>query len=443
MTIDLFGGETASTVAAYFRVSDTSAGPTPALMFSGLMIGLPDLAALTSDDAIRNVVAGVFIRARRDNTLTARQHTFWTDHVERLTETMFRPRERPYAPGTRIAVHHGDPRQTTTGRILAVADEPTGPAYLWRPDLADLPGHPWFTHPTWALRTPAHHVTPTLAGPDTNINPDEPLMTTGALVATIDDPRFTVGTVLRAFHDDEHHLTYEIQPHDGALPPQRIPLDDVTPLRGTAWPTVEALLEARALANLSPQPGEILATTREMSFVIDTPLGAGVTFPSSARYLRPSLTVTDTTPILISENATPPAETPPAASSTTQTPRLRYTGDTIHIDDPVHGHLEVAAAAFHTAMRQHHDTLATALACRPWLATIPDQPKHVTAALTAIHAPHDLAALDTAFTRHTPGRPTSSSPPNPPGPDITTPPQTPTEDPTAPPPDGPTFDTGP
>jgi hypothetical protein len=43
-------------------------------------------------------------------------------------------------------------------------------------------------------------------------------------------------------------------------------------------------------------------------------------------------------------------------------------------------------------MRQPPETLAAILARRPWVATTPDQPTFLTAALTALHARDDLTA---------------------------------------------------
>ncbi|WP_045876485.1 hypothetical protein [Pseudofrankia sp. DC12] len=396
--MDLYRAEVDGRLTAAYRISEITAGPSPTetVVFSGLLIGFPDVAALTSDATIRYVLLAVLRRGMREDGFSDRQLAFVLDHSERIAEAAADLLEHPYPRGTRVVVHDDDPTRTATGTILGVADTSAGPAYLWRPDVAELPGHPWYSHPTRALRTPAHRVTPTLNGPDTNSGRDSPmLLATGAIVAPIEDLRFTVATVLRAFDDDTHIVSYEIQPHDGALPPQRLPAGDVTPLRGTAWPTVDALLAARALAELPPQPGEILATSHEVAVVLDAPSGVHVSFPKPTRQPpRPDPTVTDTPSSLVPDAGRRPVDPAISTGATAPSQGPRHAGGTVHIDDPIHGHLEVPATAFHTAMRQPPGILTALLTRCPWLPPpTPDQPLHLTAALTVLHTPLHLAAL--------------------------------------------------
>ncbi|WP_045876460.1 hypothetical protein [Pseudofrankia sp. DC12] len=439
--VDIYRTDVDDDPGVVYRVSDTTSDPTPTVVFSGIMTDIPGAPPLTSDAVIRYVLLGCLARNLKPAGLTSSQRMFVLEQGDHITDAAPYRHQHPYPHGTRVAVHDVDPARTATGTVLALTTGNDGPAYLWRPDLADLPGHPWYHHPTWTARTPIHQVTHTLANPDTHTGPDAPpLLATGALVATVDDPRFAVGTVLRAFDDDEDLPSYEIQPHDGALPPLRLRLDDITPLRGSTWPSIDALLEARATAGLPPQPGEILTTPYETARVLDTPTGPAVTFPLPA--LRPpslALDITNQTPTTVPEALTRPTS-PHSRGPTAKLPTLRQGGDTIHIDDPIHGHLEVPTRAFQTAMRHPQHILTELLARRSWLPTTPDQPAFITAALTALHAPNDLAALAATAT----GPPTAHLPADPTDPNPAAQPPHVLPGTPPPPPDGsPTFDPGP
>ncbi|MDT3444450.1 hypothetical protein [Pseudofrankia sp. BMG5.37] len=264
------------------------------------------------------------------------------------------------------------------------------------------------------------------------------ILTTGAVVRTIDDPRFATGTVLRAFDRPNSGIHYEIQPHDAPLPPVLLHVGDVVPVRSTAWPTLQHLLDARATAGLPLQPGELLTAVREAASILDSPDGPrlGRPFPV-AHPASPALNPTGQTPIAVDTTPLHPASHPHQGHKTGQAPTLRQIGDTIALDDPVHGHLEVPADLFHTALRHHPTDLDALLTRRPWLLTT-NRPLLVKAALAAQHAATDL----TPPTDHQPSAPSADGPPlrlvRPPDashrphptPEPTTPPEPPT---TAPP----------
>ncbi|MBL7498312.1 hypothetical protein [Frankia nepalensis] len=395
LTVDVFEATTLDTRAAVYRISDTTPGQPPTVLFADFLTAIPDGDTLTTDDAIRHVLLAVLHRAEH-NGLTADQLAFLVDHKDLIATALTGPPDHPYPRGTRIAVHDGDPTHTTTGTVLAIVDDPTGPAYLWRPDTANLPGHPWRDHPTWTLRTTPHQTQTTLATTDPTIDgPDAPpVLATGALVATVDDPRFTTGTVLRALHEnDASGPAYEIQPHDAPLPPVTLAPDDVIPLRGTAWPTIDTLLAARNTANLPLKPGELLLTLREITIVADNPDGPQLLATRPVPHTAsPALDPPDDlVPIPVPTGLAHPASPHQPAGQNTPPATLHQTGDTIHIHDPIHGHLTAPADLFRAAIRLPETQLHALLARRPWLpAPTTDQPLYVTAALAAQHAATDL-----------------------------------------------------
>ncbi|MBL7487895.1 hypothetical protein I6A60_19055 [Frankia sp. AgB1.9] len=406
--IDLFTAETEVGRAIVYRVSETVPGQQPALVFAGGLTGVPRHYDVTSDDTIRRSLAEVLTRALDDDEeLAPRQQDFLLRHRRAIRRTIVDPPDHPLPRGTRITVAADDPARTDTGTILAVLDTDTGPSYLWRPDVANLPGHPWRDHPTWTLPAAPHQVQVTFANPDAQVEGPTapPVLATGAVVATIDDPRFTTGTVLRALDHDGTGTAYEIQPHDAPLPPVTLPYDDVVPLRGTAWPNTATLLTARAAADLPTQPGEILLTVREIAIAVDSPDGTEVlTAPFTRRPITPALDpASDVTPAPVPAGLLQPVDPDGGPSPRGQLPALHQVGDTVLVDDPVHGRIQVHAETFHAAMRHPPDDLNALLARRPWLPTpSPDQPVFVTAALAAQHAAAEVASLDPPTTPRAP-----------------------------------------
>lgn len=379
-----------------YRVSETTPDRLPTLMFCAARTLDPE-ERLDADDEIRSV-AGHLLDLSSAGEASPRQLAFLHRHTTRLATLAAGPPAHPYPPGTRVVVHPDDPHLRATGTVLATVDGDTG--YLWRPDTADLPGHPWATHPTWALPVRRADTHATLDPPDTDLSVPQPgdgtnpyrpsVLSTGALVATIDDARFTTATVLRVFDDDEHGLRYEVQPHDAPLPPQLLPADDLTALRPAAWPTVEALVRARITGHLPPTPGEALVTVQEIGLVLDDDLdGFGVIPVTPAPWTTCPTLVPDP---FLTETAAASATRTPAAYLARPAPTIRHSGDTIHLRDPLLGHLAVPADLYTRALRQTPAALTALLARRPWIPTHPDQPHTITAALAAQYAPTELTA---------------------------------------------------
>ncbi|MBL7487892.1 hypothetical protein I6A60_19040 [Frankia sp. AgB1.9] len=372
------------------------------VVFAGSDVHLHNGDSATSRVAVQAVVAAV--TGRPERSLSRRQHRFLDAQGGELTAAA-RPADDPYAAGTRIAVDHPERDWYTTGTVRAGTVSPTGVRiYRWRPDVADLPGHPWRDDPNRVLETPWYRASATLEGPDRNTESPygELVLATGALVATVDDPRFAVGTVLRTFIADGPPR-YEIRPHDAVLAPVTLNATEVIPLAGTAWASVDDLLLARALADLELRPDELLFTVGDCALVIDGPYGPYV----HARYALPSASDPALAPDqrLASAVEAPPADGPTAGLPVAQ---LRLVDGVRHLRHPTLGHLAVPEQLFIAALLVRPDQLGTVLDRYRWLPAGP-WPHLVAATLAALHAPADVAALTTAGPDL--GQPPSTGPP--------------------------------
>jgi hypothetical protein len=394
--LDLFGGQTDDGLAAIYRLSEAAGpGQPAALMFVGVMTGIPDTGTVGSDEVIRGIVRHLAVRAVTDGSLTLRQHAFLARHSELLAGAAVEAADHPYPRGTRIAVHDGDPARAATGTVAAVVDGPTGPEYLWRPDIADLPGHPWQHQPTWALRTAAHQAEATLEGSDRGVDgPGAPQFhMTGAVVATVDDARFATATVLRTLVGAGPDLVYEVQPLDTALGPVRLPAAAVVALRAAAWRSLDDLLAARQTAGLPVVDSEVLVTSEDWALAL---VDGGETFLSVQRDGGRLFRALPDPTRGASPNPVPAGLHRPATLHTSAgsgRPTLRQDGGRIQVEDPVFGRIEVGADAFHTAIRHPAAELAGLLARRPWLPSCDGRPLFVVAALAVQHAPAELGLL--------------------------------------------------
>ena len=415
--LDLFAASVEDEPGALYRMSEpTRPGRPPEVVFTGVVVGIPDRETLTSDDAVRHVLRELARRAVADDGLTLRQHAFVVRHHDLLVGAAGEPPDHPYPRGTRVAVHDGDLSRTATGTVLAVLDSPTGRGYLWRPDVADLPGHPWQHHPTWALRAATQDTQATLAGPDTGVDGPaaSPVQATGALVATVDEPRFSTATVLRALLGSGTGLSYEVQPLDAALPAVRLAATAVVPLRAAAWRSLDDLLTARAAAGLPPADGELIATRRGLALALEE---GGETSFVAPREIDPelpsALDPTDgATPTLVPAGLRRTDAT--GGPATSRWPTLRRSGDLVSIEDPAVGRLDVNRKAFHAAIRRPADELRAALARRPWLPRGEGRPLFVVAALAAQHAAADLGLLPEAHASRPPDTARPATPEGPP-----------------------------
>ncbi|MDT3444448.1 hypothetical protein [Pseudofrankia sp. BMG5.37] len=335
----------------------------------------------TVEDALRGVLALPDV-LRHTPALTSRQRTFITRHAATLAAAA-QPPAHPYRAGTRVraVTHTGEPEGTVRG-VVPGPDGHTRPvAYLWRPDLADRPGHPWSIYPGWTLQTATDELSATLGTepPPRGLAGREPPAATGALVRALDDPRFTVGTVLRALTGRGHRLSYEVQPHDAPIGPVVLPDSAVTVVRPAGWCTVDDLLNARRLAGLDVQPGEVLPTAAELGLAVAGP--HGLTVDQYAPGPNPPSDLTD--------GAQPLDLTDDRPTRPRRVHSSRRVGELREIDDPLCGRLVVRESDFQAARSLGPDRLADLLSYRPWLPAA-DLPVDVAAALAVLHARDDL-----------------------------------------------------
>jgi hypothetical protein len=257
------------------------------VVFSGDDVLAPVQADPAGDEAIREVVT-LLTYADPEIPLTAAQQRFLGRHADTLRD-LTRDPTPPYSPGTRITVTApGDPvtgvitqvtqvpdAADTGGRREADADPTT---YLWRPDTADLPGHPWHANPGNALVTAAEHVAPTLAGPDRGLTGRAgqlPLAYLAEVLIGTDDAAAVRATVLRTLGDADGSLVYHLRgDRDEVI---RLPADQVVPVTGTAWPSIQALVEARDNDDIPLLPGEILPAGGQLARVDPGPDGIALT----------------------------------------------------------------------------------------------------------------------------------------------------------------------
>lgn len=237
------------------------------VVFAGDDVTIPSELAGGSDDAVREVIRQALDRPRDPRDLTYVQQSFLDVQRERLALRTL-GLAPPYSPGSRVRVDlQGGMAATGVVRGPVVRNGRTT-GYLWRPDVADLPGHPGYRNPDYLRYAEGTRVRDTLAAKDTAIEGQggPVVLTFGATVASVDDPRFDRGRVLRAV-DDDGLLVYDVEPDNNRGASYRLDVDDVIPLSGTAWPTVDRLLEARAAAGVALVPGEILVTLREIAMM--------------------------------------------------------------------------------------------------------------------------------------------------------------------------------
>jgi len=148
------------------------------VVFSGNDIDAPADTDPRGDDSIRAVV-DLLCHPTPDTSLTQPQRAFLDAHADAIDAHTLGP-DPPYPAGTRVAVEDPagslrigtvvEPITTRDGELLA---------YAWRPEDADLPGHPWHGHPRHTLVSPPQQLTPTLAAPTTDLPDPAPLLHAG------------------------------------------------------------------------------------------------------------------------------------------------------------------------------------------------------------------------------------------------------------------------
>ncbi|MCM3921133.1 hypothetical protein ND748_05500 [Frankia sp. AiPs1] len=355
-----------------------------------------------SDDALREIAAHPALAEQADRTPTIRQRDFLAREHPALISALAPPPPL-YPPGTRVHVRGMISSTTAAGVILGVVFDRGGVAhYTWRPDVYDLPGHPrQARRPDHVLVSPFDHVSPSLEEPDTAVDgPDGPaLLTYGARVRSIDHPDLDTGTVLRLLLEDDGPI-YEIRPDGAAGSTIHLPIDDVVPLAGTAWPTVDAVIDARDSDEVPLVPSEAIVTLREMTIAVDTPHGALLYNPPT---VVPSLdqTLDPDSPNL---TAAPSFHLQSSSDSQFRQPVFTINNETVYIIDAHHGALEVPNDVMAAAIAYPPAALARLAADLPDLHLDGAEAGLTVAALVAVHIP-DLPA---------PPPPQQTQPPDPP-----------------------------
>jgi hypothetical protein len=267
------------------------------VVFSDDDIETPAHALPEADETIREVVT-LLTWIDPDIPLTPRQVAFVDEYGELLRAQVAEP-SAPYPTGTRVRVTDGD-RETTGVVVEAISSDRPAPsddapspavAYAWRPDISELPGHPWATSPQHTLVSTAEAVTPTLATPAHGLPAlDEhmPLAYRAEVCFAADHGLAIPAMVLRARVSSAGLVSYDVRSIDAPRPGQRrpelqVPEHDIVPVRGTAWPSIRALAEARAADDVPLQAGELLSAAGQVARVDATPDGITITRVLAAR----------------------------------------------------------------------------------------------------------------------------------------------------------------
>ncbi|WP_154675476.1 hypothetical protein [Parafrankia elaeagni] len=365
------------------------------VIFAANTLPAPLGSDLQGDGTLRRIADHVLAGAKR-RTLTASQREFLTHRSDEL-QSLLTPPAAPYPIGSRVKVRGLAGATPASGIITdtVVADDGSL-RYGWRPDVARLPGHPMGRLLDRRLLAPAQHVQPTLSSPDAGLTgtqaPD--ILAYGAKVRTIDDPRFATGTVLRAILKPDSPPTYDVQPDGNSPDLVRIPAAAVEPLAGTAWPTVQALLDARTEAGIPLEHGELLITLREATFVTDGPTGPQPALPAQE---WPSLD-----PILDPDSPDLPALPNYGIPPTTTPPRIVIEDDYVRVFDPRHELLIAPNQPFETALTYPREKLIELLIPAPDLHLGDDESLVTLAALAARHFPDEIIDASAARSGSTP-----------------------------------------
>jgi len=358
----------------------------------------------TSDDALRRLAQQPLTVDRVARGYTARQIEYLQHDAADLAAALT-PATAPYPVGTRIRAHGMQDGPSALGTVVTTVRNTAGQlCYLWRPDVYDLPGHPYQQrHIDHTLISPHHLVEPTLEGPDTAVDGSAGavILTYGGRIRTIDHPHVDTGTVLRAIVGKDD-VVYDVVP-DGATITVQIPAKDVEPITGTAWPTIQSILAARAALTIPLANEEIIVALRELTTTTRTPQGPVVDTPA-----RP-LHSFDVTLDPYSPEAPPPTFDLFRPDSASRPAFVVDNGDPVRIMDSTHGFLDVDKRMLEAALQRPTADLTARLAGHPNI-TLDGSESHLTiAALAATYLP------DLTTTADGPGPPPSpAADPDPP-----------------------------
>ncbi|MCK9878282.1 hypothetical protein MXD59_21335 [Frankia sp. Ag45/Mut15] len=239
-----------------------------ALVVSGDM-SVAQEVSVEDDEMVRQVAAHAII-GRESSTLTARQQSAVAAHGEDLLRAVALPAS-PYPQGTRVALVGKDGRHTDiTATVKDMIFDANGATwYAVHPEISRVPGHPLREHPDAFLILSADDLAPTLQAPSSGI---EPILSYGSRIRTIDHHTVTAGTVVRTFARADTPW-YEIQSDDLAESTVRLSAQDIEPISGSFWPSIDDLVAARTEAGIHLQEGEVLVSLGGFATVDAGPQG--------------------------------------------------------------------------------------------------------------------------------------------------------------------------
>ncbi|MCM3883540.1 hypothetical protein [Frankia sp. R82] len=222
------------------------------------------------DDELVRQVAAHAITGRAPSTLTARQQSAVAAHGKDLLRSIALPAS-PYPQGTRVALvgKDGRPTDITVTVTDTITDANGATWYAVHPEISRIPGHPLREHPDAFLILSADDLVPTLQAPSSGI---EPILSYGSRVRTIDHHTVTTGTVVRTFARADVPW-YEIQADDLAESTVRLSAQDIEPISGSFWPSIDDLVATRTEAGIHLQEGEVLVSLSGFATVDAGPQG--------------------------------------------------------------------------------------------------------------------------------------------------------------------------
>lgn len=218
--------------------------------------------ALTDDDVLRDVADAIGF----DPGSSPRQRDWLRSPASAELAAAMKP-PASIEPGCHVRFTIGEDDTGTLGRVVAVVEGPddTAGGYRIRPDLADLPGHPW-QHSTTTVFVGADRVAEAVLQPaDAGLDPTRPLGYR-TLVSYRRAFEATDGhaEVLRAWgpwHPDRPAARYDLRPLDSPDAGRivtSVPTALVRPLRGSWWVTADDMVTARLADGVGFGDGEVL-----------------------------------------------------------------------------------------------------------------------------------------------------------------------------------------
>jgi hypothetical protein len=231
------------------------------VVFAGDDIHAPAGADLGTDESLRAVMSMLLDRGSPAHSRgrSPSQQLFVEARGDDLLSLLETP--HPYPEGTRVIAVVDGVRHTGKVTYAATARGETL-GYAWRPDTADLVGHPWRHHDELSLTSPPEELAATLAPAFVASPPPGTPLVFGAIVSAAhpETGERVEATVLRAFADDRGSFVYQLQPNAPDLPESFVVAEvDCALVQGTWWPSTRQLLEARKAAGIEAAPGEVFA----------------------------------------------------------------------------------------------------------------------------------------------------------------------------------------